>query len=388
MDVLKNKNFRIVLAIVVMAVMGGSLVGPVLPAMVEPLDVSRANIGWIMSVYTFTALVFTPVFGIMADRVGRKNVLVPCVIAYGISGTAIAFAGSFWLVLLLRFVQGVCVAGLMNLGVALIGDLFEGNTRARAMGYRISAQNFANALVPFIAGGLAAIAWNYPFFIYSLAILVGVLVILKLDIPDIRSTQNTSSYLIAALNIVKHHRALWIFSGGFILFVLLFSIIVYIPMMVTDVLELSTAYAGFAVSLAAATSGVVATQSGKLRKRYEPEYIVLTGFIVAGLALFLLSFVQSYVVLLSFLIIWGSGFALVMPTLSTLATEQAPPNLRAGVVSVFSMTIYLGQTVSPPLFGKIMQFTDINTIFRYGCIIALLPVIYTIIEIWIAKKKA
>lgn len=386
MDLLKNKNFLIILAILVMGVMGGSIVGPILPAMTEPLDVSKANIGLVLSFFTIFALIFTPVLGVMADRYGRKKVVIPSLFAFGIAGSAIAITREFWLVLVFRSIQGIAVAGIMNLAVTLIGDLFSGRKLARAMGYRTTAQNFINATAPFLAGALAAISWFFPFLIYSLAIVVGILVIFKLNVPEYKNDSKLQDYFKAASTVIRYPKTLWIFFNNFMIFVLLYSLVVYMPMIITDKFGLSTVYSGLAISVAAGTSGIFATQTGKLKGMFNDHLIVLVGFVFLGLSLFLVASAGQIVELLLYLILWGIGASLIMPTLTTAVTEQAPPHLRAGVVSVFSMTIYLGQSISPPLFGQILNFSDLNTVFVVASLASLIPIFYALIRL-INKKE-
>jgi MFS family permease len=144
--------------------------------------VSEEQVGWVLSVYTLLALIGTPVLGLLADRWGRKAVLVPCLLLFGLSGAGIALVRTFWAVLLLRAGQGLAVGGMMNTGVTLIGDLFQGADRARAMGYRITFQTLTNTFVPFLAGGLAAMAWFYPFLLYGLALPLALLAGLQLRV--------------------------------------------------------------------------------------------------------------------------------------------------------------------------------------------------------------
>lgn len=388
MKLLKDTNFKIILGILVMAVMGGSIIGPILPAISLVFDVSDATVGWVLSVYTFFALVFTPILGIVADRIGRKKVLVPTTLIYGIVGVSISFAPNFYIVLVLRAIQGICVAGMMNLAVTLIGDLYEGRKRARAMGYRTSAQNFINATMPFVAGALATIAWFYPFYIYALSIPAGFFAIFKLEIKKETNSTTFSEYAKAALFVVRQHKTLWLFFSNFMLFFLLYCIVVYMPALITDKLGLSTLYAGLAITVAAGTSGLFSPHTGKLKGIIKTHYLVMAGFGLAGLSLLLISLSGNLIQVLLSLVLWGSGFALIMPTITTSATEQAPIHLRAGVMAVFTMMIYLGQTLSPPFFGFILKHAQLNIVFFSGAVIALLPVSYAIIEFIIEKKTS
>lgn len=380
MGLLRERIFLIVLSTLLMGAIGGSIIGPILPAMIEPLGVSKSNIGLVLSIYTLFALVFTPILGVVADRYGRKKILVPSLLMFGIAGGGISLAGEFWVVLLLRAIQGIAVAGIMNLAVTLIGDLYSGTKRARAMGYRASAQDFINSLIPFLAGALAAIAWFLPFLIYIFAIPVGILVMVKLDIKETRNNSKLKDYFKAAAIVIKNPKTLWVFFSNLMLFVLLFCLVVYMPMIITDKLSLSPIYSGLAITVAAGTSGILATQTGRLKGRIDDHLIILVGFILLGISLFLVSTAGSLSTLLTYLIIWGAGFSLILPTLSTAVTEQAPANLRAGVVSVFSMTMYLGQTISPPIFGIVLNYSDLSFVFLSVSILALVPVLYALVR--------
>lgn len=221
MNVLQDNNLKLIIAVLILGVIGGSLVGPILPAMISPLETSEEKVGLVLSVYTFLALVSTPLLGPLADRFGRKTILVPCTVLFGVSGLAIAFSEAFWLVLLLRALQGIGVGGMMNTGVTLIGDLYTGERRAQAMGYRISFQTITNAILPFVSGGLATLAWFYPFYIYSLAIPLGLLVGFKLSLNPVSPDEEKlprRAYIKQLWRVVLHHKSIWVFFFPFHVF--------------------------------------------------------------------------------------------------------------------------------------------------------------------------
>lgn len=72
------------------------------------------------------------------DRVGRKKILVPSLILFGIAGTACALARDFNLLLWFLFLQGIGGALMHSLTIALISDLYSGTRRTTAIGYNTS----------------------------------------------------------------------------------------------------------------------------------------------------------------------------------------------------------------------------------------------------------
>jgi len=386
--ILKDSNFRVILGIVVMAVIGGSLVAPILPSMIGPLGTTEELVGLVMSVYTFAALVSTPVIGVMADRYGRKRVLLPLILLYGVAGFSISQVDAFYQVLILRAFQGIGGAGMMSLGVTLIGDIFSGRARAQAMGYRSSSQSFVNAGIPFISGTVATVAWFYPFYIYILALPLALITYRYLDVEEHFSQSSLGDYFRSIFQVMKNRKTLWVYICNLFIFILLYGLIVYGPILIVKQLGLSTMYTGLTLSIGSAVAAITATQAGRFFYRFKNHQLVITGFLLCGFALLLISFATSFLFLIPCIIIWGMGFGTVFPALNTIVTELVSSQLRAGVVSGFTTMTYIGQTLSPPLFGFVLSHSSLQIVFILGSILALLPVIFTIITRYVFNETS
>jgi len=101
----QDKNLQLIFAITLMAVMGVSSIVPALPDVMEGLDFTPATIGLVVSVFTLPGVILAPVVGVLADRVGRKVVLVPSLFIFGGFGFACFFAQDMTQLLVLRFFQ-------------------------------------------------------------------------------------------------------------------------------------------------------------------------------------------------------------------------------------------------------------------------------------------
>ncbi|MDZ7691320.1 MAG: MFS transporter [Balneolaceae bacterium] len=80
---------------------------PALPQMARVLQVSNEQIGLLITFFTVPGIFLTPLLAVLADRIGRKMILIPSLFIFGIRGTACAYATDFTWLLILRFVQGV-----------------------------------------------------------------------------------------------------------------------------------------------------------------------------------------------------------------------------------------------------------------------------------------
>jgi len=179
--VLKDSNFRIVLGVTLMSVLGIASVTPAFPDISRELGLSAARTALLVSVFTIPGFLLTPFLGILADRFGRKKVLVPCLFLFGLAGGACAFASDFTMLLALRFLQGTGASALNSLNATLIGDFFSGKERSEAMGYNSSVIGLGAASYPALGGILATFGWRYPFALAFSGVFVGLWALFRLE---------------------------------------------------------------------------------------------------------------------------------------------------------------------------------------------------------------
>jgi MFS family permease len=97
--VYKDHNLHVLWGVTLMAVLGVSSVTPAFPRIVQELGVSSGQVGLLITVFTLPGIVLTPVLGVLSDRYGRKKILVPALLLFGVAGGACALARSFELLL-------------------------------------------------------------------------------------------------------------------------------------------------------------------------------------------------------------------------------------------------------------------------------------------------
>ncbi len=160
---LRDRNLYVIFGITLSAVMGVTTIAPALPSIAHSFEISADKIGLLITFFTLPGIFITPILGILADKYGRKVILVPSLFTFGIAGAACAYAVSFEQLLLFRVIQGMGSASLGALNLTLIGDLYSGNDRATAMGYNGSVLSIGTAVYPAIGGALAIAGWYYLF---------------------------------------------------------------------------------------------------------------------------------------------------------------------------------------------------------------------------------
>jgi predicted MFS family arabinose efflux permease len=373
---LADLDLWLLFAVTLVGVGNVSGVSPAFPQMVEVFGISRAQIGWVVTAYSLPGLLSAPIAGIGADRLGRKRVLVPTLFVFGIAGGACALARSFPVLLGLRAIQGFAAAPLVGLSVTIIGDRYDGTTRATAVGYNATALNVGTAAYPAVGGLLAALAWYVPFALPLLALPVGTAVAWTLEAPAVETGADAESfggYLRRVGERLRDRRVFGLLAVNFGVFILIFgAFLTYVPELLAARFGAPSVAAGAVLAAASVSSALVATQVGRLTTWISPARLIQGSLVIDGVALALMPWVPG---------VWGVGMAalfygvaqgLNQPALQTRLTELSSEASRGVILSLNGTILRLGQAVGPLLLGGALILGTIDTVFCAAAGIAAL----------------
>lgn len=154
--------------------MANATISPALPGL-ERLFGEDPNAGMLVRLLvpapSISVAIFAPFAGLVADRYGRRRMLLAGVILFVIAGCAGLFLPDLPTIFASRLVLGLAVALIMTAQTTLIGDYFTGDDRSALSGLQISAQNYGGLVFIALAGCFAAISPRLPFVIYGVAAL-------------------------------------------------------------------------------------------------------------------------------------------------------------------------------------------------------------------------
>src|SRR4030042_2346750 len=102
---LSNRTLQIIVSVTLLAVMGVASLTPVFPKIISEFGISAQQVGLLITVFTLPGIILTPILGILADRYGRKNILIPAIFLFALAGGACSLTRSFETLLILRFFQ-------------------------------------------------------------------------------------------------------------------------------------------------------------------------------------------------------------------------------------------------------------------------------------------
>ena len=137
-----------------------------LPRMGGELSATQEQISWVLTSYIVAAAIMIPLSGWMADRYGRKKVLVLSVVVFTVSSALCGVAQSLGQIVLFRFLQGLAGAALVPQSQAVLLDINPPERHARAMAVWVLAVVVGPAVGPVLGGWLTEnYSWRWVFFI-------------------------------------------------------------------------------------------------------------------------------------------------------------------------------------------------------------------------------
>ena len=348
------------------ALTGAQMISPALPVMQEELALSTTELGLVMSVYLFPAAVFSIPAGFLADRLGRRRVFGTAFIGFGICGLLLPLVSQWWYLLLaVRFLQGVMFAGLLPLSMTILGDVFSGPDLVAAQGKRSVAMSIGDGALPVIGGLAVAGGWFVPWLGQAIAIPFGIAVLAKVVDPvavDRSHHPKQNREELAAL--FKRGAIVALEYIGFLRMFLKFSILTFLPLLLVGVRDHSPAFAGAVVGVAAGAGMVVAINAGRLARIGQPAGWILIGTFVMGAALMGLVTMTAMPAIVASAALYGAADGLMGVFTNSFVTSATGAQLRASFVAITGAIRNLAKFSAPVVFGAVVAGLSVTDAFE------------------------
>jgi MFS family permease len=361
-DILTERPFQLLLLTNIMAPLGTALLSPVLESLIGPFGVSAANIGLMISVFTAPAIVLIPITGMLADRYGRRPVLLFGLLCFGSAGTAIALTTDFRIVLALRLLQGLGFAALSPIVITSVGDLYAGTKEATAQGLRFTGSGIVQTVFPLAAGVLVGIAWQFPFLLHTIAFPIAIAVYLWFEEPvDPEKTESDDRELRKQLAqiraLVTQRRAAAMLAARGTPNIVFIGFLTYNSILMVEVLGGTPAQAGLLAALGSISYATSASQAGRITAHFESRLYPLIAMNVAlatGITVVFLA--PAIWIAYAGIVVMGIGFGVLLSIYRSILTDLAPPALRGGLVGLAESMGRLTSTLTPIGMGAGIAF--------------------------------
>jgi len=151
------------------------------------LGASQSDLEWAINAYTliFAGLLFT--WGILADRLGRKRILMLGMVLFGASSLLCAYAASPGELIAARSAMGFAGAAIMPSTLAVIANVFPRHEQGKAIGVWAGSVGLAIAIGPVVGGALLDSFWWGSVFLINVPIVLIALAFMVFLVPESRN---------------------------------------------------------------------------------------------------------------------------------------------------------------------------------------------------------
>ncbi len=154
-----------VMAAVFLAAMESTVVATAMPTVIASLGGIRIY-SWTFSAFLLTSTVTMPIWGRLADQVGRRRAYLAGLALFLLGSALAGLSRSMEQLIAFRALQGLGAGSLISIGMTIVGDLYGVERRAKMQGYFSSVWGVASLVGPLVGGLLTdRVSWRWVFYI-------------------------------------------------------------------------------------------------------------------------------------------------------------------------------------------------------------------------------
>jgi MFS transporter, ACDE family, multidrug resistance protein len=355
-------------------VMAGAVIAPILPEIIASLKIERSVGTSLVSLHFLTVAIATPLFGILADRVGQQRLLLVALVTYAIVGMAGGLVQEIWPLYLLRALLGIASGGIAAAGLGLIGKLYQGDTRTQVIGYVSTTLTLANIVYPLLGGLMGMINWRWAFGLYGLGLVFAVWV--RLSGRSARRVEPIVDTAAAPPPPFKKLITQWPTLRLLLSLILttgtVYAMIAYFPLYLKTTMAAGTPMIGGMLAIQAVGAALISAIGIRpLGRRFGNLGSVGLGLGLMGGLLILIPSLHQWWAIALVSIGFGMGVGLVMPNLYDALAKVAPAELQSSILAAGTGSGFLGQFLSPIVLGIVLAHSSLASVFYVAAAIDL-----------------
>jgi MFS transporter, DHA1 family, multidrug resistance protein len=355
--------------------MAFSMLTPIMPLFLPDLGVPSARAvslwaGILAGVTPFVAAFASPLWGRLADRHGRKLMLLRSSIAIGLFAGLMGVAANVWQLFTFRALMGV-FAGFSSTAIALVASQAPEERLGYALGWLSTGQLVGSLFGPLLGGGLADVTHSYriPFFCTSATILLSTLFVWFgvqegfAAAPRGRGRRGVLNSLFAVA------RSPGLLALFFVLLMAQFGVRTVQPVVTLYVKEMLgprpdlATLSGIAFSITGLANVVAAPFLGNKSDVLGYRRVLLIALLGATLTTLPQAFTNSYWAFTALRFAVGLFIGGILPTANALVGRLVPRSQRGTVYGISSSAMFLGNSIGPLSGGVVAAAFGLHWVF-------------------------
>lgn len=373
MDKKKKVTLSILLANLFLAFLGIGLVVPVLPTIMNELSINGAVVGYMVAVFAFVQLIFSPIAGRWADRYGRKRMIVIGLVIFGLSEFLFGIGKTVEVLFLSRMFGGLSSAFIMPAVTAFIADITTAHERPKALGYMSAAINTGFIIGPGLGGFLAEFSARLPFYVAGfLGVFAAILSFILLKEPErLEETKvpehSQSTTWKVAFKPIYFIPLLLIFISSFGLsaFESLFSLFI----------DHKFGFSPKDIAIIIMGGGIIGAVGqvflfDYLTKKIGEIRLIRWCFLFSSIVVFVMTIVNHYFSILLVTFIVFAGFDLIRPAVTTYLSKVAGND--QGFIGGMNSTFTSFGNIFGPIVGGMLFDINLNFPYYFSTIVLII----------------
>lgn len=372
-------------ASVALMMTGFGIIMPVFARRLGEFGSGVEELGLMTMSFALAQFIAAPFMGTLADRVGRRPLILLALATFAAANIGFLFAPSTEVFITIRAIEGALTAGLFPAAMGVVGDLVPENRRAQWVGIVMGSYGAGFIFGPVI-GGVLYDGWGFaaPFIASAvmalIALLAAAVLVPETRTPEMRRREALRKRRDAALAVGQGNsiwaslpRPFYIFGTLLVLdFASVFAFAFVEPQMVFYFYdELAWTTIQFGIVVGAYGLAMVAGQVGlgQLSDRFGRKPLILVGLLLtasfyAGLALF-----TWFPLTLLVALVAGLGAALTSPALSAFYLDITAEQHRSRVLGIKESSAALGGVAGPLAVVAVSTITTAKGVFTISCVL-------------------
>jgi MFS transporter, DHA1 family, tetracycline resistance protein len=360
---------------VVIDLLSFGIIIPLLPLYAERFQATPMTIGLLFASYSLAQFVFSPIWGRVSDRVGRRPVMLITIAGSAIGSLIVGLAGSLAILFVGRIVDGVSGASVA-VARATVADVAAPADRPRLMGLLGAAFGLGFVIGPAI--GALATLWGpqVPFLVaagLSLANLVVAFVRLPetrtagaLPATDARPATDFRSGLVMRFVILT-----FVAITAFSAFEATFALLADARLTITES-GIALVFAGLGVVLVAVQGGMI----GPITRRLGETKTIRMGLILNTIGFAAISTADGWALLVPGLVVLALGQGIITPTLSSAVAGSTTPDRAGSALGLQQSAGGLARVAGPLMGGALFAVsTPAPYLVAAGMTLVVLPLV-------------
>ena len=371
-----KRNLAILFVTLVIMMMGFGIIIPILPDLVVNFGGTGVEMGGLMAIFSAMQFLFSPMWGTLSDRFGRKPILMLGVFGNGLSMFALGLSTQLWMLFAARGLAGVLSSATLPTAMAYISDSTDEKNRGGGMGVIGAAMGLGMVLGPGIGGLMSSISLQAPFYFAAILSLVAMVAIWLFLPESLEAAKRETSVKIQGPQLM----AMWKSLFGPLAFLFISAFMISFAM--TNFEGIYAFYAKERYNYGPETIGVILTAigivsviaqgalTGIATRKFGEANVIKVSLIasVIGFLVMLLAKNLTAVILTSSFFVLAN--AMLRPAVSSLISQRTTQG-QGIAMGLNNAYMSLGRVVGPMWAGVVF---DINLFYPFitGAIIMMI----------------